>query len=170
MQVDLKDGASVKDVQTSLPEGWMSSYNSEDGTLKIGMAGEQALSGGQIATVQLSASGNEPFADGVYRVNGSDTKSMTVETVPSKFSLGSNYPNPVESETTIKYELKDASSVTIEVYNTLGQKVATLVDQEQEAGSHSIGWTAGDDLSSGVYFYRMQAGDFTETKRITVVR
>jgi hypothetical protein len=171
IEVQLSDAASVKDVQTSAPEGWMSAHNAEDGTLKIAMAGEKALPGGQIATVQLDLSGSdEPFATGTYQVNGSDAKDLTVETIPSEYTLGSNYPNPVKSGTTIDYELKQKSSVTLEVYNTLGQKVATLVDQEKEAGSYSVSWEAGSDLSSGVYFYRMQAGDFTETKRITVVR
>jgi hypothetical protein len=171
VEVELSSGASVKGIQTSVPEEWISKHNAEDGVLKIGMAGEQALPTGKIATVRLDLSGSEePFEGGTFRVNGAGAEDLPVETAPSEFKLGSNYPNPVESETTIEYDLKEASSVTIEVYNTLGQKVATLVDQEKEAGSHTVRFEAGSDLSSGVYFYRMRAGDFNETKRITVVR
>jgi hypothetical protein len=171
VEVELSSGASVKDVQTSVPEEWISNHNAEDGVLKIGMAGEQALPTGKIATVRLDLGGSEePFESGTFRVNGAGAEDLPVETAPSEFKLGSNYPNPVESGTTIEYDLKEASSVTIEVYNTLGQRVATLVDQEKEAGSYTVRFEAGSDLSSGVYFYRMQAGDFTETKRITVVR
>jgi hypothetical protein len=171
VEVELSSSASVKDVQTSVPEEWISNHNAEDGVLKIGMAGEQALPTGKIATVRLDLGGSEePFEGGTFRVNGAGAEDLPVETAPSEFKLGSNYPNPVESGTTIEYDLKEASSVTIEVYNTLGQRVATLVDQEKEAGSYTVRFEAGSDLSSGVYFYRMQAGDFTETKRITVVR
>jgi hypothetical protein len=173
LKVTLTDEASVEDVQASTPGGWISSYNvSDEGVLTVGMAGTNALSGGQkIATVRLDATGNgQPFTEGTYQLNGAGEESFVVETTPSEFALDSNYPNPVQTSTTIEYKLKEARSVTMEVYNTLGQKVATLVDEEKEAGSHSVSWEAGNEIASGVYFYRIEAGDFTETKRITVVR
>jgi hypothetical protein len=166
------DVASVEDVQANTPEGWISSHSvNDEGVLTVGMAGTDALPSGKIATVRLSVSGNEePFETGTYQVNGSDERDLSVETRPSEFALKSNYPNPVQTSTTIEYKLKEARSVTMEVYNTLGQKVATLVDEEKQAGSYSVNWEAGSQVSSGVYFYRIEAGDFAETKRITVVR
>jgi len=59
--------------------------------------------------------------------------------------------------------------VKLEVYNTLGQKVATLVDEKQEAGHKSVDWVASE-VSSGIYFYRLTAGDFTETRRMMLVK
>jgi hypothetical protein len=172
IEVTLTDGASVKDVRANTPDGWMSSYSvTDEGVLKLGMMGANALKSGRIATVRLNGSSSEGLLKtGTYSLNGADEQDLPVETVPSEFALKSNYPNPVETSTTIEYELTEARSVTMEVYNTLGQKVATLVDEKQEAGSYTVNWEAGNQVSSGVYFYRIEAGDFTETKRITVVR
>lgn len=172
IEVALTDGASVTNVQANTPDSWMSSYSvTDEGVLKVGMMGSNALKSGRIATVRLDESGSEaPLETGTYRLNGADKQDLPVETAPSKFALRSSYPNPVRTSTTIEYELKEARSVTMEVYNTLGQKVATLVDEKQEAGSYTVNWEAGSQVASGVYFYRIKAGDFTESKRITVVR
>jgi hypothetical protein len=159
-------------VRANTPDGWMSSHSvTDEGVLKLGMMGTSALKSGRIATVRLNGSSSEGLLKtGTYSLNGADEQDLPVETAPSKFALKSNYPNPVKTSTTIEYELKEARSVTMTVYNTLGQKVATLVDEKQEAGSYAVNWEAGNQVSSGVYFYRIEAGDFTESKRITVVR
>ncbi len=91
------------------------------------------------------------------------------ESVPRSFSLDQNYPNPFNPTTTINYALPRAGMVRIEVYDVTGQRVRLLVDQEQEAGVHSVVFGAGT-LASGTYFYRMQAGEFVETKRMIVLR
>jgi len=89
--------------------------------------------------------------------------------LPSEFALLSNYPNPFNASTLISYELPATSQVKLEVYNLLGSKVATLVNGEQEAGYKSVTWDASE-VSSGVYFYKLTAGDFTEMKRMTLLR
>jgi len=97
--------------------------------------------------------------------DGSDESSG----LPSEFALLSNYPNPFNASTVIEYQLPEASEVTLQVYNLLGEKVATLVDSKQQAGYRSVVWDASE-VSSGLYFYKLTAGDFTETKRMMLVK
>ncbi len=85
------------------------------------------------------------------------------------FDLAQNYPNPFNPSTTIRYQLARQSAVTLVVYNTLGQKVATLVNDFQPAGNHVINFDARD-LSSGIYFYRIEAGDFISVKKMILMK
>ena len=89
--------------------------------------------------------------------------------VPDRFLLQQNYPDPFNPSTTIRYALPARMHVTLTVYNTLGGHVATLVNGSQEAGYHDVRFD-GRNLASGVYFYRLMAGDFVETKRLLLVR
>jgi hypothetical protein len=89
--------------------------------------------------------------------------------MPQEFSLNQNYPNPFNPSTTIQYALPHRSHMTLTVFNTLGQQVATLVNGEVEAGYHEVKIDAAG-LSSGVYFYRMQAGDFVQSKKFVLLK
>jgi len=89
--------------------------------------------------------------------------------LPSEFTLSGNYPNPFNASTQIRYEVPATAHVKLEVYNLFGQKVATLVDGQQEAGYRSVTWE-DSEAASGVYFYKLTAGDFTEVKRMTLLR
>ncbi len=93
---------------------------------------------------------------------------------PESFNLAQNYPNPFNPETIIPYELPENSDVTITIYNLLGQKVRTLVNQPTEAGYHQIAWDGfndqGQQVSSNVYLVCMQSASFTETMKITLLR
>lgn len=89
--------------------------------------------------------------------------------VPDVFALNQNYPNPFNPSTEIAFDLPVASHVDLTIYNVLGQKVETLVDREMEAGSHTVTWNA-DKVSTGVYFYRISAKDFTETKKMLMLK
>jgi len=87
------------------------------------------------------------------------------ETNPEKFLLRSNFPNPFNPSTTICYELTVSGFVTLKVFDVLGNEVATLVNEEQEAGTHIYVLEMGNyELSGGVYYYRLKAGNFIETK------
>ena len=94
--------------------------------------------------------------------------------IPRDFSLSQNYPNPFNPETNIDYHLSQKSRVTIQVFNVLGQQVKALVDGQKEAGYYTATWNARDeygrDVASGVYFYRLIAGDFTQIKKMVLLR
>lgn len=97
--------------------------------------------------------------------------------VPAAFELEQNYPNPFNPSTQIRFSLPRSRQVTLKIFNLLGQEVATLVSEELPAGSYSTRWDASG-LASGVYLYRLQAGDpstssgqrFVETKKLLLVR
>ncbi len=104
-------------------------------------------------------------------VNGEDPVSNEYnEGIAKEFRLIGNYPNPFNPTTTIQYDLATASNVQIEVFDVLGQKVATLVNnQYQQAGNHTVTFDAAN-LSSGIYLYVMKAGNMTHTKKMTLIK
>jgi hypothetical protein len=89
--------------------------------------------------------------------------------VPKVFSLFQNYPNPFNASTIIRYTLPEPSRVTIEIYDILGRRVETCLDDYREAGKHQVIWDAGD-LPSGIYFYSIQAGDYRRTNKMILLR
>jgi hypothetical protein len=91
------------------------------------------------------------------------------ENGPTTYSLSQSYPNPLNPSTTIKYELPKSSMMTLRVYDMLGREVSVLVDERKDAGVHEVKFD-GTNLASGVYFYRLHAGDFTQTKQLLLLR
>ncbi len=89
--------------------------------------------------------------------------------MPEQFKLGQNYPNPFNPTTLINYQLPSSSYVTLNVYNVLGQEVKSLVNGEQSVGYHSVSFD-GSGLQSGVYFYRIRAGNFSQTKKLMLLK
>jgi hypothetical protein len=89
--------------------------------------------------------------------------------IPDRFELQGNYPNPFNPVTTIQYELPEVVHVTLDVFDMLGHRVARLIHETQLPGVHSTVFDAGD-LASGVYLYRLQAGPFTETSRMILLK
>jgi photosystem II stability/assembly factor-like uncharacterized protein len=87
----------------------------------------------------------------------------------SKYKLHQNYPNPFNPNTTIKYQIPEISFVTIKVYDVLGKEVATLVNEEKPAGNYDIEFD-GEGITSGIYFYQLQAGSFVETKKMIMIK
>jgi len=94
--------------------------------------------------------------------------------LPTKFTLSQNYPNPFNPTTTIEYSVPSRTDVTIEIFNVLGQRVRTLVNEEKTAGSYRVEWNGRSDdgrsLSSGVYLYRFETGDFIDTKKMLLLK
>jgi outer membrane protein assembly factor BamB len=91
------------------------------------------------------------------------------EKAPMSFALSQNYPNPFNPSTTIRYGLPARLHVSLTVFNALGQQVAQIVNGEMDAGYHEVKFEA-QSVSSGVYFYRIQAGEFVQTKRLLLLR
>jgi hypothetical protein len=88
---------------------------------------------------------------------------------PSGFVLHHSYPNPFNPVTTIEYDLFQPENVTLKVFNVLGQEVMTLLDQKQTAGNHKVRFN-GSGLASGTYYYRLQAGEVSQTKRFILLK
>jgi flagellar hook assembly protein FlgD len=99
---------------------------------------------------------------------------MNVDPLPTEFGLAQNFPNPFNPTTTITYQLPHASDVTLNIFNALGQHVRTLVNGVQEPGFYEQYWDgcdeSGQQVSSGIYFYRLTAGEFSRTKRMVLMK
>jgi hypothetical protein len=110
-------------------------------------------------------------SDGVWQRPLSEMTS--VETIssnlPMHFNLEQNYPNPFNPVTTIHYSIPKAASVKLQIFDILGRDVATLVNEKKEAGSYDVKFDASR-LTSGVYFYRLEAGGFVETKKLVLIK
>ncbi len=112
------------------------------------------------------------FGFGEFIFGSSDNQLSLIqpnEGKPKQFALEQNYPNPFNPTTTISYQLPVASTVTLKVYDVLGREVMTLVNGKQEAGVYNLSLN-GATLSSGVYFYRLQSGNFVQTKKMMLVK
>jgi len=102
-------------------------------------------------------------------IHGPLTPVINHPSVATSFQLSQNYPNPFNPTTSIQYEVASRQYVTLTVYNVLGERVATLVDGEKAPGSYTATFD-GSKLPSGVYFYRLQAGNFTQTRRMVLMK
>lgn len=93
---------------------------------------------------------------------------------PEGFALAQNYPNPFNPSTTINYSLAEEAKVVIEIFNVNGQRIKKLIDENKEPGDHKVVWNAtnnnGSKVASGVYFYRIKAGNFVQTKKMNVLK
>jgi hypothetical protein len=86
-----------------------------------------------------------------------------------KYDLSQNYPNPFNPSTIIRFQIKDSRFVRLKVYNIIGKEVATLVNEKLQSGVYEVPFT-GNQLPSGLYFYVMNAGNYRETKKMTLIK
>jgi len=97
-----------------------------------------------------------------------------IDLLPSSYNLGQNYPNPFNNRTRIDFNLPTYSEISIDVYNILGQRVSVLADGAYEAGDHTISWNgqliSGQSAPSGIYFYKLQTGEFREVKKMVLLK
>jgi hypothetical protein len=128
------------------------------------------------ASVQVGTVDTLPPASGVAALNSVQWSGPTLplavqvdQSIPAEYTLRQNYPNPFNPTTTIRFGLPERSTVTIKVFNLLGGEVATVVDGIFDAGERAVEFDA-DNLASGVYVYRLQAGTFTQTRKMVVMR
>jgi hypothetical protein len=156
---------------------WGGSAWSQQGDKLVGMG---AVGGAyQGYSVSLSSDGNTAIVGGyrdsslagaawVYTQGEMAVEEQNLE-LPREFTLTQNYPNPFNPSTTIRYGLPNRSHVTLTVFNTLGQQVVQLVNGDMEAGYHEVKFD-GSKRASGVYLYRMQAGSYTSTRKLVVIK
>ena len=107
-------------------------------------------------------------------MNISQALKVDNEFIPEVFALHQNYPNPFNPVTNIVYDIAEASEVKITIYNITGQNVRTLAQGQHEPGRYRIQWNAtndyGNPLSSGMYIYRIHAGDFVSVKKLILMK
>jgi len=133
------------------------------GIVETGFTGLMTVTGEAhlIAAIGSDANGREA----AVRVE----RSLGESNVPETYHLSQNYPNPFNPRTEISFSLPAASNVTLEIFNVMGQKVATLVNSHLEAGEHSVTWD-GSQAASGVYLYRFRADDFEATRKMVLMK
>jgi hypothetical protein len=151
---------------TDLTENWNSTVMSTIDNLPLG-----ALIWNDAQMASFSSAADLKLIDAAYVTAGgkSITAVHTPSSVPTSFSLSQNYPNPFNPSTTINFSIAKTSNVRLTVYNVLGQKVATLVDGNMEVGEHSAVFDASK-FASGIYFYRLDAGEFSSVKKMILLK
>ena len=130
------------------------------------------LSNLYVTSIDINSSGYiyaGTYGGGVFRSINSTVSVEQENILPSIYFLNQNYPNPFNPNTIINYSIPNQSYVTLKVFDVLGREIETLVNEEQAAGIYEIDWNA-ENNSSGVYFYRISTGSFSDTKKMLLIR
>jgi len=106
---------------------------------------------------------------GVYRSSSQTLINISGNNLPDKFLLKQNYPNPFNPNTKINFSVPVNSLVTLKIYDVLGKEVMTLINEQKPAGNYAAEFN-GANLSSGIYFFRMEAGEFIDVKRMMMIK
>jgi hypothetical protein len=138
--------------------------------------GPYDIAPGGSAVAAFSILGGTSLADlqsngdaAIARYNAMTSIEEDFAPLPEEFSLSQNYPNPFNARTTISFSLPAQGQVTLEAFDLLGRKVATILDDQMESGTHSAAWDCSE-LSSGIYFYRLTAGDESVVRKMTLIK
>ena len=172
LEVSLDQGdINTVDVQYHVPQGWiMQHHATESGILRVAMAGFTSLSSDTLVTLSSPVGAGNISA--TYQIHEGDRETLDSQTLteaPETFALGPNFPNPFNPTTTIQYDVQEQVHVKLVVYDVIGREVQRLVDGVQQAGRYSIQFDAGN-LSTGMYLCRIEAGTFTQTRQMTLVK
>ena len=104
---------------------------------------------------------------------GTTVSTSEVDGLPLAYALSENFPNPFNPQTNIRFDVPVASNVTVTIYNILGEKIRKF-EKRYEAGTHTLMWdgknSSGEDIASGVYFYKLSAGNYQETRKMVLIR
>ena len=163
-------------------------FSAKDGMLKVGildLTGANLIPAGEGSLVKLNITGSDVSSLEIQKaimVNENATpfevnilpKKEKQTSTPKEFELSQNIPNPFNPETQISYSLPEAAKVRLTVYNVLGRKVKKIVDDYQTAGPKTVHWDgkdeSGSNVASGIYFYRLDAAGYTETKKMVLMK
>ena len=173
MEITLREGQSTTSV-SNVPKGWQVLSNRIGQKVYLAMYGINPFEETEF-DIAVSNSEESGTLDGIRGQISVNEKAYAVlpalelDNRPALFDLKQNYPNPFNPSTNISYSLPEATFVSLVVYNTLGQQVAVLVNQEQRAGDYVATWHA-TDLASGVYIYQLQTGNQVFTKRMMLIK
>ncbi|MFQ5604071.1 MAG: PQQ-binding-like beta-propeller repeat protein [bacterium] len=161
------------------PYSGSASVFGENSPVSVGIIDEYTLTGLSvdstyyISVTAFDVSGNESGYSNELKLVTS-LEFPRIINLPKQFSLHQNYPNPFNPITTIQYTLPEISQVEIRIFNALGQTVTRLVTQSQEPGVYKVDWNGTNDhgvlVGSGIYFYRIQAGDFVKVRKMILIR
>jgi hypothetical protein len=122
------------------------------------------VEGEVIREIEISGEGSAVLSDPARH-----TYSLMATSIPPSYTLDQNYPNPFNPSTSIRYTLPVSGHVSLRIYNSIGQEVARLVDQQEDAGIHIVRWHAGD-ISTGVYFYKLSSGPYSDRKKMVYIK
>jgi hypothetical protein len=186
VQLDYEIQGDVHDILVECPvDGIQEFHGIVDGKLRVGLLdlrGEvmippQAL---EIVRILYSGDGVIDLDDGIVVAKGGGRLNTVVSwqpadaTVPKSFAIAQNYPNPFNPTTEISFSLPCASHTRLDIYNIKGRKVRTLIDEYRPAGNHVVMWEGSDSngkpVATGVYFYHIEAGDFTASKKMLLLK
>jgi hypothetical protein len=154
------------------PINWQLIKGSDSLPLNLGGQGFQYYDIGMLKNVFIDTLYNVIYvgtASGIYKKDLITEVKEKTNNITSEFILNQNYPNPFNPTTTISYQIPEKRFVTISVYDVLGNEIATLVNKEQPAGKYDVEFDA-TRLSSGVYFYRLQAGSYFKIKKMVLTK
>lgn len=172
---------TIKTTSRSFP---IAAQHSDSGSVLSALVDEDKryaiLSPEQVIDMAFPSPAHEPGLkrDFVIRVKGHYVLKGSAQeddlSIPKGFVLYQNYPNPFNVSTGIKFALPEAANVSLNIYNILGQKVASLVNEEKPAGTHTVFWDGRDksraEVASGIYFYQLKAGHYKELKKMLLIK
>ena len=178
LNINAKD-FELQKVEPYTDQGLQTVYNFSGNKLKIALSGIKSFESGNVVTLtlKLKDKNNQTQISGSCLLNdnlNSDLGLLTVNSVPVDFKLSQNYPNPFNPSTKIMYQLPAKGHALLEIYNTLGQKIKTLVNNDQDEGFYTIDWNGKNDngynLPSGIYIYRFTSANFVSVKKMTMIK
>ncbi len=132
------------------------------------------------AAVVLAANKNVYFTGAVYIIKGAtltllnkkiatDVEQLSIDLLPDQYQLDQNYPNPFNPNTTLQFSLPKSGFVNLSIFNSLGQRVAILVKEELAAGKYQYQWNAAE-LASGTYYYQLTSGEYSQVKKMLLIK